>query len=217
MQWRMGRGVDGKSTLTTDRTVYFLALDQEGKEVFTQNGICPELGNRDRGSIILKLLPRGSTYDLLIAHGHNQNYPGRSKLLLMDSEATRVKSLWNGPLNMKPCGILVGDLNGDGEDEIITYWADSTIRVFDRSLNLLKVKAHMTMPNALVDFAGDKGLEILASRGNRIIIYNGEWKILWESPDLGGPVSPMPTDFEGDGKVDILFCTGKKIGLFRIN
>jgi M6 family metalloprotease-like protein len=120
---------------------------------------------------------------------------------------------------------VAGDMNRDGELEVVLVSGDGRIYVWDRHLNLMEgfpVETNMNMIRAvpvLGDVDKDEYLEIVVTSQDRVCAYNFNGTTVSNFPITvshpGGPTdlidsSPILGDADGDGSPDIIVGTKNK-------
>lgn len=132
-------------------------------------------------------------------------------------QGERKRLLWNG--DGRPVGLAVGDIDLDGQPEIVVAFTSGRIAALSVHEEAAKVKFDMDVGGeissdiALGDLDGDGYLEIVAGGIGRIYAWraNGismsDFPVMLPVKDRVGPVTSAPVlvDADGDGHLDILF------------
>ncbi|WP_456483561.1 FG-GAP repeat domain-containing protein [Methanopyrus kandleri] len=120
----------------------------------------------------------------------------------------------------------LGDIDGDGKDELITFFTDR-LRVFklhgDRLEQVAEVKPGVTVfwsSVCLIDLTGDGRPEVLLSGnpGRTVALRydHGQLYVLWEVPYPAQVNLPVPVDSDRDGKVDTLVLYSTEHGIVAL-
>lgn len=115
------------------------------------------------------------------------------------------------------CSPAAGDVDGDGDLEVVVLDEEANLYVFDAGGRALpgwprKVGSHSNTTPALADLDGEPGVEILTGTTDGWLVAlrmdgssaPGSWPVL---VGLMGPASPAVADLDGDGEVEIVAVT----------
>lgn len=140
-------------------------------------------------------------------------------------------------LVLATASLCLGDVDGDGLEEIVVLKGDGTLYLLTYDGNVLwsrqlSGKSYVTSP-ALGDFDDDGYLDIVAAHGNSLWVYNSNGALFGGFPvclgdTFGVQSSPVLADVSGDGNIDIVIGTisgwicgfdrhGKSLGGFPLS
>lgn len=115
---------------------------------------------------------------------------------------------------------VLGDINGDGMDEIVLVESSTILHVF----NILgediegwpkNIEDNSMSSPALHDLNHDGKLEIIIPSGNNLVVFNSQGEIMWSKPLQQKPhmSSPSVGDIDADGRAEIVLA-GSTMSLY---
>jgi len=128
--------------------------------------------------------------------------------------------------------VAVGDFNGDGNLDFVVADAGGVAYIFlGNGDGTFHHGATYSIPGGafnpvIADFNGDGRLDLVIDSGKGIVLLSGNGDGTFQSPQTifpkpegcGFGVSLVVNDFNGDGKLDLAFCSGKgQIGVLLGN
>ncbi|HWM92190.1 MAG TPA: S8 family serine peptidase [Thermoanaerobaculia bacterium] len=151
--------------------------------------------------------------------------PGSAEIVLAVNRQVHVLDKGGRPLPGWPrpttslvlCSPAAGDVDGDGDLEVVVIDEQARLYVFDAAGKALpgwprKVGAFSNTTPALVDLDGEPGMEILTGTTDGWLVAlradgipaPGSWPVL---VGMMGPASPAAGDLDGDGEIEIVAVT----------
>jgi len=208
-----GDGWNHNGTPTTDGDLYAIQVDEYGNEVFTRDFSAD--GERD-GHVRTAFsdLDGDGAKEALVFEGHfGSVYRGTAQIHLHDTETGAVLKTYDGPEDTDWDGRIVGDLDGDGLQEILGsaaqtsgtasgYWSFEQ-RLLDSHLEEVAVGHVSGIACAAVDLDADGTAELLFRDGSLVRVTTLQFQELWTWPAPGVVRQVIPADLDADGIVDI--------------
>lgn len=200
---------------TTDGDLYTVVLDENGSAVFTQN--YSSNGPTD-GVVDCRILDLDGdgTYHVLATETHSSSsYPGMSQahLLNIDTGAFEktVDIVDNTGMGVTEA---IADFDGDGRDEVAFAagggGASYVTRMLDDNIDLLSYTCDAERVWAANDIDGDGQIEVIASKGAQLRIYDGTLSTVESSFDAAASIEKaIVSDVNGDGVNEVVFWGGK--------
>lgn len=209
-------GVSGNGT--TDGDLYLIVVDENGNKKITRKYESPSDGVANH---LFADVNRDGKLEIIGFKGHDHNYGGQSKIIIFDNNGNILKT-FNGPMNRQWTGTswrmgayAYGDLNGDGQPEIIaTAYSYSpratTTYVLDSNLNKLAESNVDGEVRLICDINGDGYKEVvLASYTGflRVLDHNLNQLSCYQTGVVGNDVAGdvIASDINGDGKIELLY------------
>jgi hypothetical protein len=120
----------------------------------------------------------------------------------------------------EPNSIAVGDLNGDGQNDIVSVNSSSITIFLGNPDGTFQAGVNYDLPSGtqlgtavIDDVTGDGKLDIIVSEGSQFAVYPGKGDGILGDPQLttaAGPTNYLVTgDFNGDGKKDVATSIGQ--------
>jgi len=203
-----GSGLGGNTT-TYDSESALISFDENGYEIFT---ITEDI-SRKLPQIVD--LDNDGNYDVLSFTSATSSYPGTQRISLKTLEDGDILEEYisddDSDLRFYRGGI--GDLNGDGNDEVVVTHRNGTMTILDHELEPLVVKEMGGDPNvrALNDFTGDGNLEIFMALDENLHILDYDGNIIemktFES-DVGDVII---SDMLDNGYNEVILSAGDEV------
>jgi hypothetical protein len=211
-----GDGVNGKATRTTDRNIYTIVFNAEdGSECFTLNYLSDR---QSRGYIRHAIVDLNHDGDrnILAFEGHSRPYPGKLQVHLINNQGTILKT-WNGPFisekDAHGSSWAVGDLDGDGLDEIIFSFVNcEKLWLLDHNLEKVNSRSlehslHTSGSYYLInDIDGDGAKEILLTdwHEGKLMVLDRKLNTKWSYPITRGLSDILLSDLNNEGINEII-------------
>jgi hypothetical protein len=142
--------------------------------------------------------------EIIVGGGDPSAPPGKGggPLTLLDSKGNRIWAL-NQEAYIKD--LALGDLNGDGKEEIIMI--SSLLMVFDSNATLLWSFKDGGCPAfvKVADVNGDGQKEVIVNWGRVIYAIKNDGSLIWRVSTPAFPLNLDIDDVDGDGLIDVIF------------
>ena len=220
---------DGKLDLVVATASAIDLLVGNGDGTFQSVVQIPEEAGTSATSVFTADLNHDGKMDFVVANG------GGVSIFLGNGDGTfrnQIDALGSGGQG----ALAIGDVNGDGAlDLAMTAWFTNTVAVLlgngDGTFSPLQPLPALPLyqntgwtagPGTFADFNGDGKLDIAVAAGNQdypgqgaVVVFPGNGDGTMGSPIINniGATRLTPTDFNGDGKVDLAFADSKGAGV----
>jgi serine/threonine protein kinase len=196
-----GDGWEHNGTPTTDRSIYTVAVNQDGNEVFTH-----DYRSGGRAANYFVDLDGSGVKKVLVFESHNAtSYHGTSKIHLLDADNGAMLKTFNGPRDIPWHDAGVWGRIGHG---FILATNREGARVLDADLGLLAFSTRMRgKAYAAAELHGDGGLQFLFGDGRTLRVTDSTFGELWTwtAPDTITGV--QISDVNGDGANEVIVDT----------
>ena len=167
-----GDGINHKSTLTNDSTVFIVVIDDKGEEIITSN-FNPV--NPPSGKVRSYFLNSGNRYEekiFILGEALTSPFLYNNVHFIMDIKTGKVINTFKRDYPGAGWLCVIADLDKDGIEEIITSCDNSEVYIFDQQLTTIKYKKAELSVLAANDLNNDGKIDIICKSGDFIVLID---------------------------------------------